>query len=116
MSYAAEYQRSIEFPEAFWKDKARALSWFTFPETILSKDNNGIDRWFADGQMNTAYMALDYHVENGRGEQIAVIFDSPVSGQKSTLTYQQLLDEVAKFAGVLKSKGVEKASIPTLVA
>ena len=71
MSYAAEYQRSIEFPEAFWKDKARALSWFTFPETILSKDNNGIDRWFADGQMNTAYMALDYHVENGRGEQKA---------------------------------------------
>ncbi len=108
MSYAAEYQRSIESPEAFWKDKAQALSWFSFPQTILSKDDNGIYRWFADGEMNTAYMALDYHLENGRGEQNAIIFDSPVSGEKSTLTYQQLLDEVSSFAGVLKAKGVEK--------
>ncbi|MEZ5537434.1 MAG: propionyl-CoA synthetase [Thiolinea sp.] len=108
MSYKAEYQRSMDDPEGFWKEKAQALSWFKEPENILSKDEHGIYRWFADGEMNTAYMALDYHVEQGRGDQTAIIYDSPVSDTKKTYTYAELRDEVAKAAGMLKGLGVEK--------
>ncbi len=108
MSYHAEYTRSIEAPEEFWAEKAAELAWFKQPEKILSKDENGIDRWFADGEMNTAYMALDYHVENGRGDQPAVIYDSPVADIKRVYTYREMRDQVAAFAGVLKAQGVEK--------
>ncbi|TBX26101.1 propionyl-CoA synthetase [Bowmanella sp. JS7-9] len=108
MSYAKEYQQSIQNPEAFWREKARQLPWFTAPATILSNDEHGIERWFADGEMNTSYMALDHHVEQGHGERIALIYDSPVSGAKRQYTYVQLRDEVAKFAGVLAGKGIGK--------
>ncbi|MBP0049182.1 propionyl-CoA synthetase [Marinobacterium sp. AK62] len=108
MSYHAEYTRSVEAPEAFWAEKAAELPWFKKPEQILSKDENGIDRWFADGEMNTAYMALDHHVENGRADQPAVIYDSPVTDSKRVLTYREMRDQVAAFAGVLKAQGVQK--------
>ncbi len=108
MSYQAEYKKSIETPELFWGEKADAIAWFKKPETILSKDDNGIFRWFADGELNTAYLALDYHVENGRADQDAILFDSPVTNTKKRYTYLELRDEVAKFAGVLKAQGVEK--------
>ncbi|WP_296060254.1 propionyl-CoA synthetase [uncultured Amphritea sp.] len=108
MSYKEEYRRSIETPEAFWAEKAEAIKWFKAPETILSKDENGIDRWFADGELNTAYLALDYHVESGRGDQDALIYDSPVTDTRQRYTYSELRDAVAKFAGVLKAQGVEK--------
>ncbi len=108
MSYKDEYKRSIETPEAFWAEKAEAVKWYKKPETILSKDENDIYRWFADGEMNTAYLALDYHVETGRGDQDALIYDSPVTNTKQRYTYSELRDEVAKFAGVLKAQGVEK--------
>ncbi|WP_136681209.1 propionyl-CoA synthetase [Neptunomonas sp. XY-337] len=108
MSYQAEYSKSIETPEQFWGEKAQAVEWFQQPETILSQDENGIYRWFADGELNTAYLALDYHVENGRADQDALIYDSPVTDTKRRYTYRELRDEVAKFAGVLKAQGVEK--------
>lgn len=108
MSYHAEYTQSVENPEAFWAEKAADVPWYKKPEQILSKDENGIYRWFADGEMNTAYMALDYHVEQGRGDQLAVIYDSPVTDTRSTLTYKEMRDQVALFAGVLKDQGVEK--------
>lgn len=108
MTYHAEYTQSVEAPEVFWAEKAAKLPWFKKPEQILSKDENGIDRWFADGEMNTAYMALDYHVENGRADQPAIIYDSPVANSKRVLTYREMRDQVAKFAGVLKAQGVEK--------
>lgn len=108
MSYHAEYTKSVENPEAFWAEKAVDVPWYTPPKQILSKDENGIDRWFADGEMNTAYMALDYHVEQGRGEQLALIYDSPVTDTRSQLTYREMRDQVALFAGVLKQQGVEK--------
>lgn len=108
MTYQDEYQKSIEAPAQFWKEKAEALDWFTFPQQILSKDENGIDRWFADGEMNTAHMALDYHVEAGRGDQVAIYYDSPVTDTKRAITYAELRDQVAKFAGVLQKQGVEK--------
>lgn len=107
MSYQQEYDRSIADPEAFWGEKAADLQWFKSPSRILSTDDNGISRWFADCEMNTCYMALDYHVENGRGEQLALIFDSPVTGETQQYTYRELLEEVAIFAGVLQEHGVE---------
>lgn len=106
--YLKEYQQSIEHPEKFWQEKARALPWFDFPKQILSKDDNGVERWFADGMMNTSFMAIDHHVNSGRGNQVAILYDSPASGSKRSLTYNDLLNQVSNFAGVLKSKGVTK--------
>lgn len=108
MSYQNEYQRSIETPESFWREKSESLPWFKSPEKILSQDQHGIHHWFADGQMNTCYMAVDHHVKNGRASQIAIAYDSPVTNTKKTYTYKELLEKVAKFAGVLKSQGAEK--------
>ncbi|MFA9419651.1 MAG: propionyl-CoA synthetase [Gammaproteobacteria bacterium] len=108
MSYQQEYQASINDPASFWAEKAKLLSWYKEPENILSVDENGIHRWFADGEMNTCYMALDYHVENGRADQLALIYDSPVTDQKKTFTYAKLRDEVALCAGMLKQHGVSK--------
>lgn len=108
MSYQLEYRRSIEQPAEFWADQAKALPWFSEPKDILSQDEEGIYHWFADGEMNTCYMAVDYHVENGRGDQVAIIYDSPVSNTKKTLTYSELQQQVAKFAGALKQQGVVK--------
>ena len=108
MSYQEEYQRSIHQKESFWKEKANELDWFTFPKDILSQDDDGIYHWFADGEMNTCHMALDYHIEQGRGEQVALIYDSPVTDKKKQYTYKQLRDEVAKTAGILQQLDVQK--------
>jgi propionyl-CoA synthetase len=108
MSYTTEYQAAVDSPATFWGDKAKQLPWFTAPEKILSTDKNGIQRWFADGQMNTCYMALDHHVAQGRGAQVALIYDSPVTATKSQLTYTELLEKVARFAGLLQANGVVK--------
>ena len=108
MSYQQEYQASIEDPEAFWAEKANLVPWYKKPKNILSIDEHGIHRWFADGEMNTCYMALDYHVENGRGDQTALIYDSPVTDQKKTFSYAELRDEVALCAGMLQMQGVVK--------
>ena len=108
MSYQQEYQRSIDQPEDFWREKASDLAWFKKPETILADDDNGIARWFVDGELNTCYLALDSHVENGRGDQPALIYDSPVTDTKRQYTYRQLRDEVALFAGALAKLGVGK--------
>ncbi|HQV32108.1 MAG TPA: AMP-binding protein, partial [Calditrichia bacterium] len=108
MSYQAEYERSIKDPEGFWRDQAKQIHWDQFPETILSQDERGFYRWFKGGKLNTAYLALDYHVENGRADQTALIYDSPVTNTKKTYTFRELRDEVARFAGVLKNVGVGK--------
>jgi propionyl-CoA synthetase len=108
MGYQQEYQASIEQPEAFWQKQSQRIQWFKEPKAILSKDEHGIDRWFADGQLNTAYLALDYHVLQGRGDQLALIYDSPVTGNKRTYTYSQLTEAVARCAGMLVSQGVGK--------
>lgn len=110
MSYQKEFNAAKSNPEDFWKEKAEALKWFKAPEKILSQDDHGIHHWFADGEMNTAYMALDYHVENGRADQAALIYDSPVTNTKKTYSYRELRDEVALCAGMLKNLGVEKGS------
>ncbi|MCA6062632.1 propionyl-CoA synthetase [Thalassolituus marinus] len=108
MSYQHEYQASIDHPQAFWKKQADKIQWFKEPSQILAKDANGIDRWFVDGELNTAYLALDYHVLNGRGDQVALIYDSPVTGSKRTYTYSELTEAVARTAGMLAAQGVEQ--------
>lgn len=108
MSYQDEYQQASEQPSQFWANNAELLPWYQAPKTILSKDEHGIERWFADGTLNTCYMALDYHVEQGRGDNTALIYDSPVTGTQSSYTYSELTQEVAAFAGVLKAQGAEK--------
>ncbi len=108
MSYQKEYQSSIQDPEKFWGGKADLIEWFKAPHNILSTDEYDIQRWYADGELNTSYLALDYHVENGRGEQRALIYDSPVTGQKKTYTFLELRNQVSLCAGMLKQLGVEK--------
>lgn len=107
-SYDQEYAASVNAPIDFWFDKAAALPWFKNPTPTMTHDQNGQQLWFADAELNTCYMAIDYHVEQGRGEQIAVIYDSPVTGQKQQYTYAQMQEWVAKFASVLASQGVGK--------
>ena len=108
MSYATEYQTSLSDPEAFWREKAREIDWFEFPETILDQDDNGAWRWFRGGKLNTAWLALDRHVQAGRGDQIALIYDSPATGRIERFSYTELTDRVARIAGGLKSLGVGK--------
>ncbi len=108
MSYQIEYDRSVNDAEGFWRDQARTLEWFKFPEKILSKGEDGLDYWFADGEMNTAFMALDHHVNQGRGDQTALIFDSPVTNTKYKYTFSELTDVVARTAGMLADLNVVK--------
>ena len=106
--YNKDYQQSIEQPSEFWLEQAKALDWFEFPKNGLTKNEQGLYQWFEGGKLNTSYLCLDYHIENGREEQVAIIYDSPVTNTLQKITYRELRDEVAKFAGVLKNFGVEK--------
>jgi acyl-coenzyme A synthetase/AMP-(fatty) acid ligase len=108
MSYANDFHRSIHEPEEFWLEEASRLAWFKKPEKALSQDENGLYRWFKGGKLNTSYLALDHHVASGRGDQVAVIYDSPVTGVQEKITFSQLLEQVSLFAGALHSLGVEK--------
>ncbi|WP_445001262.1 propionyl-CoA synthetase [Halomonas mongoliensis] len=107
-TYANEFRRSIDQPEAFWAEQARRIPWFKAPTQILHYDEANHARWFADGELNICHAALDHHVEQGRGDQPAIHWDSPVTDSKRTLTYREMRDQVATFAGALKGLGVEK--------
>ncbi|MDO6389672.1 acetyl-coenzyme A synthetase N-terminal domain-containing protein [Pontibacter sp. BT731] len=98
-SYAGAYERSISDPEGFWGEQARQIAWFEEPRQILTTDENGFYRWFAGGKLNTAYLALDYHVENGRADQTALIYDSPVTNTIRKYSYREFRDMIAQFAG-----------------
>jgi len=102
------FQRSIEDKESFWKDQAKEIDWFQFPSQILSKDENDYTQWFSDGRLNMCYLCIDKHINDGHGEQIAVIYDSPVTEQKKTYTFNQAKEEISKLAGGLVSLGLKK--------
>jgi propionyl-CoA synthetase len=106
--YAEQYRRSLTDPEAFWLEAADEIEWTRKPARALDTSNAPFFRWFPDGELNTSSNALDRHVESGRGEQNALIWDSPVTATVRHYTYRELRDEVAKFAGALRSLGVEK--------
>ena len=107
-AYAAAYEQSISDPTTFWGNAAKAVEWITEPTTVLDDSNPPFYRWFRGGSLNTCFNALDRHVRDGRGDQAALIYDSPVTGTVQTFTYAELLDKVATFAGALASLGVEK--------
>ena len=106
--YQQSYQQSIATPESFWQQQAAKLNWYKAPHAILQQQDSHHYQWFSDGVLNTAYLALDSHIEQGRGEQTALIYDSPVTNTQQHFSYRQLRDEVAQFAGVLKALGVSK--------
>jgi len=105
--YREEYQKSVKDPQTFWKEQADKIDWYQKPTSILKQDGEKYT-WFEDGILNTSYLALDYHLENGRGDQDALIYDSPVTNQKKRYTYSELQDQVAKFAGGLSKLGITK--------
>ena len=106
MSYQSEYDRSIIDPQGFWLDKTDLIEWVQKPQVALADDMNGIERWYPDGILNTCHNAIDRHVEAGRGDQVAIYYDSPVTNTKQSITYSQLQEEVSRFAGGLASLGV----------
>ena len=106
--YRALFDASIEDPSAFWAEAARAVTWTHEPTRVLDDTRPPFYRWFPDGELNTCANALDRHVEQGRGDQAALIYDSPVTGTQRTYTYRELLDHTARFAGVLRGLGVGK--------
>ena len=106
--YEDVFHRSLTDPAGFWAEAARAIDWYTEPETILDDGNPPFYRWFRGGTLNTCHNALDRHVDGGRAEQRALIYDSPVTAAKKTFTFGELRDETARFAGVLANLGIEK--------
>ncbi|HOI74759.1 MAG TPA: propionyl-CoA synthetase [Syntrophales bacterium] len=106
--YEAVYGESIERPDAFWGKAAHEIQWFKKWDSVLDDTRAPFYRWFPGGELNTCYNALDHHVESGRGEQAAIIYDSPVTGTVRKITYGELLETVSKFAGALSGLGVAK--------
>ncbi len=106
--YDDTYKRSLEDPEGFWGEAAEDISWYRKWDKVLDDSKPPFYRWFTGGQMNTCYNCLDRHVEGGRGDQVALIYDSPVTNTIAKYTYSELTDIVARFAGGLKGLGLEK--------
>lgn len=102
------FRKSIEDKENFWKEQAEQIQWFEFPTKILSQDENNYTQWFSDGKLNMCYLCIDKHIEDGFGEQVAIIYDSPVTNQKKTYTFNQAKEEISKLAGGLASLGLKK--------
>jgi propionyl-CoA synthetase len=107
-AYDEVYQASVADPEAFWLRAAEAIDWYVAPTSALDAAAPPFYRWFPDGELNVCHNAIDRHVEAGHGDRAALVYDSPVTSTQRTMTYAQLRDEVAAFAGVLASLGVER--------
>ncbi len=108
MNYNELYSKSINQPEEFWKEQADSVDWYNKPELILSKDENGYPLWFKDGELNICYLALDKHIQDGFGDNVALIYDSPVTQTVKKYTYSEVKIEVAKLAGGMQSLGLKK--------
>lgn len=107
-TYQEVYQESIEQPALFWAKQAEKITWFQQPSQPYKLNSNGTAHWFEGGTLNTSYLCLDVHVNNGLGDNIALIYDSPVTNTVRKYTYSELLHLVSKFAGALKAKGLTK--------
>ena len=108
MGYAEVYQRWQEDPEGFWMEAAEAIDWVKKPSKALFDENAPLYQWFADGELNTCWNAVDRHVAAGRGDQVAIIHDSPITGRQARITFAELKEKVARLAGALARQGVGK--------
>ncbi len=106
--YTEAYEKSMQSPNEFWGPVAEECHWYKKWDKVLDDSNKPFYRWFTGGEMNTCYNALDLHIDNGIGDQAALIYDSPVTDTRKTYSFTELRDEVAKFAGVLAAKEVVK--------
>jgi propionyl-CoA synthetase len=107
-AYQAAYEAWRRDPESFWAHAAESIHWYRRWDHVLDASRAPFYRWFSGGLVNTCYNLLDAHVENGRAEQVALIYDSPVTGTIKSYTYRELLNEAARFAGALRQQGVAK--------
>lgn len=108
MIYVQEYDYSINYFEEYWQEQVKGVYWFKVLLGGLSKDEDGFYCWYKGGQFNICYLVLDYYVVNGWVDQLVLVYDFLVMGKKEKYIYQQLLDEIVCFAGVLQVQGVEK--------
>lgn len=106
--YSEVYEGWRRDPEGFWREAARGIDWVKPPRKIFDPQAGVYGRWYPDAEINTCYNCLDRHVERGRADQVAMIYDSPMAGRKESFTYADMLDEVKALAGVIRSFGVEK--------
>ncbi len=107
-SYTDLWKWSLDEPEAFWAEAAEGIDWIRPYDTVLDDSDRPVYRWFVGGELNTCYNAVDRHVEAGRGDDAALIFDSAMTGTKKILTFAELQSETAQFAGALAGLGVGK--------
>jgi propionyl-CoA synthetase len=108
MKYADMHRWSVEEPENFWAHQAAEIDWHTPPNTVLKNLKNGHSDWFVDGKLNNCYLAIDHHIKNGRGEEVALVYDSPVTQTIQSFTYNDMCAEVSSLAGGLKKLGIGK--------
>ncbi|MCK0120098.1 propionyl-CoA synthetase [Loktanella sp. F6476L] len=108
MSYKSVYAAAKADPDGFWLEQAKAIDWVTPPTKALNDSKAPLYEWFTDAEVNACYNAVDRHVENGRADQAAIIYDSPITGSKDTITFAQLKDKVAGLAGAMRDKGITK--------
>jgi len=107
-AYAQAFDRALLDPEGFWGQAATAIDWYRQADRVLDDDESPFTRWFVGGELNTCHNCVDRHVTAGHGERVAIIYDSPVTGSVSRLSYAQLLDGVSRVAGALVGLGVGK--------
>ncbi|MDE2514238.1 MAG: AMP-binding protein, partial [Alphaproteobacteria bacterium] len=106
--YAAAHRRSLVDREGFWAEAAQAIDWEKRWDTVLDSSRPPFFRWFKGARLNTCFNALDRHVDGGRAQQTALIYDSPVTGTVRKYSYRELRDQVALLAGALRMHGVKK--------
>ncbi len=108
MSYKEIYEAAQADPEKFWMEQAEQIDWIENPSKALFDERAPFYEWFRDGVLNTCHNAVDRHVENGRGAQAAIIYDSPITGAKGKITFAQLQEQTARLGGALQRQGVQK--------
>ena len=107
-SYKKIYQSWKEDQLKFWQKQSEGIDWEKKPQKILDDSNLPFYKWFPDGRLNTCYNAIDRHVLSGKGNQTAIIYDSPVTNIKKKISYKQLQGQIIQFSGALKKLGVSK--------
>lgn len=108
MNYSEYYKSSIQNPEEFWLNEAKKIDWFSFPQSILSKNENDYPIWFQDGELNLCHLSIDKHINDGYGDQTAIIYDSPVTQTVKKYSFNEVKSDVAKLAGGLQSLGLKQ--------